>query len=165
MQCRTFNHLEPSTRSFFLTASTMSESGMPLLSGLPPPIPGLPVNSSACRKCNKEFNVIFTRSRKCQHCGTYPCSVETKWILIDLDEIGYQYCSACSDYQALMPRYGTIGASEAGTNIRTGSVGYDVVNVCAFCSEFLQSTSSLWTRCCLVLTGVPSQSRLLERTI
>ncbi|KAF8345288.1 hypothetical protein F5887DRAFT_885155 [Amanita rubescens] len=99
----------------------MSESGMPLLSGLPPPIQGLPVNSSACRKCNKEFNVIFTRSRKCQHCG-------------------YQYCSACSDYQALMPRYGTVGA-EAGTNIRTGS-GYDVVNVCAFCSEFLQITAA-----------------------
>jgi len=154
VQCRT--RLEPSTSSFFLIATTMSESGMPLLSGLPPTIQGLPVNSSACRKCNKEFNVIFTRSRKCQHCGAYPCSVETKWKLIDLDEIGYQYCSACSDYQALMPRYGTIGA-DAGTNLRTGSVGYDVVNVCAFCAEFLQSTSSLWTGCCLVLMGVPSQ--------
>ncbi|KAA1472084.1 hypothetical protein DENSPDRAFT_777654 [Dentipellis sp. KUC8613] len=62
-------------------------SGMPLLSGPPPP----PHHSSraemSCRKCNKEFNIIFTRSRKCNHCG-------------------YSYCSSCADYQALLPRQG-----------------------------------------------------------
>ncbi|EIM88929.1 uncharacterized protein STEHIDRAFT_119708 [Stereum hirsutum FP-91666 SS1] len=60
--------------------------GMPLLSGPPPPS-----NSSraeiSCRKCNKEFNLLFTRSHRCNHCG-------------------YSYCSSCSDYQALMPRTG-----------------------------------------------------------
>ncbi|KAF9051556.1 hypothetical protein BJ165DRAFT_1401056 [Panaeolus papilionaceus] len=51
--------------------------GMPLLSGrAPSPDPSVP--EGACRKCNKEFNLIFSRSRKCNHC----------------------------DYQALMPRSG-----------------------------------------------------------
>ncbi|TFY70789.1 hypothetical protein EVG20_g2220 [Dentipellis fragilis] len=66
---------------------TAKMSGMPLLSGPPPP----PHHSSraemSCRKCNKEFNIIFTRSRKCNHCG-------------------YSYCSSCADYQALLPRQG-----------------------------------------------------------
>ncbi|KDQ58735.1 hypothetical protein JAAARDRAFT_176824 [Jaapia argillacea MUCL 33604] len=63
----------------------MSElRGMPLLSG-PPPIPS--GSEDSCRKCNKEFNILFTRSRRCNHCG-------------------YSYCSSCSDYQALMPRAG-----------------------------------------------------------
>ncbi|KAI0064342.1 hypothetical protein BV25DRAFT_1800691 [Artomyces pyxidatus] len=61
--------------------------GMPLLSGPAPP----PHDSSradiSCRRCNKEFNIIFTRARRCNHCG-------------------YSYCSSCSDYQALMPRSG-----------------------------------------------------------
>ncbi|KAI0250629.1 hypothetical protein BJV78DRAFT_1127617 [Lactifluus subvellereus] len=65
-----------------------STIGMPLLSGPAP----LPHDSSradiSCRKCNKEFNIVFTRARKCNHCG-------------------YSYCSSCSDYQALMPREGT----------------------------------------------------------
>ncbi|EMD35434.1 hypothetical protein CERSUDRAFT_116199 [Gelatoporia subvermispora B] len=58
--------------------------GMPLLSGPPPEYS---ISESACRKCNKEFNILFTRSRKCNHCG-------------------YAYCHSCSDYQALMPRSG-----------------------------------------------------------
>ncbi|PFH49888.1 hypothetical protein AMATHDRAFT_4506 [Amanita thiersii Skay4041] len=65
----------------------MSDTGMPLLSGPPPPIENLRSNTNACRKCNKEFNVLFARSRKCNHCG-------------------YLYCPTCSDYQALMPRTG-----------------------------------------------------------
>ncbi|KAI9509022.1 hypothetical protein F5148DRAFT_1349640 [Russula earlei] len=64
-----------------------STTGMPLLSGPAPP----PYVSSradiSCRKCNKEFNIVFTRARRCNHCG-------------------YSYCSSCSDYQALMPREG-----------------------------------------------------------
>ncbi len=42
--------------------------GLPLLSG-PPPAPGRA--ESSCRKCNKEFNIIFTRSRQCNHCGEH----------------------------------------------------------------------------------------------
>ncbi|KAF9448041.1 hypothetical protein P691DRAFT_705667 [Macrolepiota fuliginosa MF-IS2] len=60
-----------------------SMHGIPLLSGPPPNVD----SSDACRKCNKEFNIIFTRSRKCNHCG-------------------YLYCHSCSDYQALLPRVG-----------------------------------------------------------
>ncbi|KAG7441107.1 uncharacterized protein BT62DRAFT_937347 [Guyanagaster necrorhizus] len=80
--------------------------GLPLLSG-PPPSPRRP--ESSCRKCNKEFNIIFTRSRQCNHCG-------------------YSYCHSCTDYQALMPR--------------TGSNGYEALNVCAYCIEFLQMTAA-----------------------
>ncbi|KAF7789556.1 hypothetical protein EIP86_000502 [Pleurotus ostreatoroseus] len=42
--------------------------GIPLLSGPPPSLSD--GNESACRKCNKEFNVIFARSRRCNHCVT-----------------------------------------------------------------------------------------------
>ncbi|CAL1699373.1 unnamed protein product [Somion occarium] len=59
--------------------------GMPLLSGPPP---SYDLNETSCRKCNKEFNMLFARSRKCNHCG-------------------HSYCHSCTDYQALMPRSGT----------------------------------------------------------
>ncbi|KAK0192991.1 hypothetical protein F5146DRAFT_927601 [Armillaria mellea] len=80
--------------------------GLPLLSG-PPPASGRA--ESSCRKCNKEFNIIFTRSRQCNHCG-------------------YSYCHSCTDYQALMPR--------------ANSSGYEALNVCAYCIEFLQMTAA-----------------------
>ncbi|KAK0220477.1 hypothetical protein IW262DRAFT_1384822 [Armillaria fumosa] len=80
--------------------------GLPLLSG-PPPAPGR--TESSCRKCNKEFNIIFTRSRQCNHCG-------------------YSYCHSCTDYHALMPR----------ANLS----GYEALNVCAYCIEFLQMTAA-----------------------
>ncbi|KIL63148.1 hypothetical protein M378DRAFT_164838 [Amanita muscaria Koide BX008] len=96
----------------------MSETGMPLLSGPPVPIENPRSNSNACRKCNKEFNLLFARSRKCQHCG-------------------FSYCIACSDFQALMPRLG----SETGGAGAAAQSGYDVVNVCAFCIEYLQITA------------------------
>ncbi|KAF8962612.1 hypothetical protein BDZ97DRAFT_1105009 [Flammula alnicola] len=83
--------------------------GLPLLSGPPPPVDSSNADI-ACRKCNKEFNVIFTRARKCNHCG-------------------YSYCHSCSDYQALMPRNGA-------------ETGYDAMNVCAFCIEFLTITAA-----------------------
>ncbi|KAI0052103.1 hypothetical protein FA95DRAFT_1580210 [Auriscalpium vulgare] len=83
--------------------------GLPLLSGPAPP----PHDSSradiSCRRCNKEFNIIFTRAKRCNHCG-------------------YNYCSSCSDYQALMPRQGM-------------DSGYDAVPVCAFCIENLTITA------------------------
>ncbi|KZT07079.1 uncharacterized protein LAESUDRAFT_725441 [Laetiporus sulphureus 93-53] len=60
----------------------MSTGGLPLLSGPPPEYSG---SEQSCRKCDKEFNVVFTRSRKCNHCG-------------------YLYCHSCTDFQALMPR-------------------------------------------------------------
>ncbi|GBE84007.1 hypothetical protein SCP_0510660 [Sparassis crispa] len=61
-----------------------STQGLPLLSGPPPEYS---INETSCRKCDKEFNVLFTRARKCNHCG-------------------YSYCHSCTDYQALMPRSG-----------------------------------------------------------
>ncbi|KAH7910260.1 hypothetical protein BJ138DRAFT_129750 [Hygrophoropsis aurantiaca] len=70
--------------------------GLPLLSGPPPPPPDERAEVS-CRKCNKEFNILFTRSKKCNHCG-------------------YLYCSSCADYQALMPRFG------AGSGYDTANV-------------------------------------------
>ncbi|KZT65308.1 hypothetical protein DAEQUDRAFT_731575 [Daedalea quercina L-15889] len=66
----------------------MSTGGMPLLSGPPPEYRD---NELSCRKCDKEFNMLFARSRKCNHCG-------------------YLYCHSCTDFQALMPR----GGSEMG---------------------------------------------------
>ncbi|KAI0760168.1 hypothetical protein C8Q74DRAFT_1208670 [Fomes fomentarius] len=90
--------------------------GMPLLSGPPPEYIA---NESSCRKCNKEFNILFARSRKCNHCGTL---------------LGYLYCHSCTDYQALMPRreQSDLGATS----------GYDPIPVCAFCIEMLQITAS-----------------------
>ncbi|KAI0729769.1 hypothetical protein C8Q72DRAFT_826276 [Fomitopsis betulina] len=63
----------------------MSTGGMPLLSGPPP---DYRENEPSCRKCDKEFNVLFARARKCNHCG-------------------YSYCHSCTDFQALMPRHGS----------------------------------------------------------
>ncbi|KAF8182024.1 hypothetical protein BJ912DRAFT_1124664 [Pholiota molesta] len=86
--------------------------GLPLLSG-PPPLQESSSADNACRKCNKEFNLIFTRSRRCNHCG-------------------YSYCHSCTDYQALMPRSGA-------------DTGYDAMNVCSFCIEFLTSVFPIIT--------------------
>lgn len=60
------------TNSFIHNISQMSEAvgGMPLLSG-PPPV-GVNIDSRSemsCRKCNKEFNLLFARGRRCNHCG------------------------------------------------------------------------------------------------
>lgn len=99
--------------------------GLPLLSGLPP----TPTDSSraelSCRKCNKEFNIIFTRQKRCNHCGTPFVGIAAQ--LAHMALAGYSYCSSCVDYQALMPR----GGSESG---------YITMSVCAFCIEFLNST-------------------------
>ncbi|KAJ3926283.1 MAG: hypothetical protein NXY57DRAFT_746724 [Lentinula lateritia] len=90
----------------------MDGRGLPLLSGPPPPPDSSESAEMGCRKCAKEFNILFTRSRRCNHCG-------------------YAYCQSCTDYQALMPRQSSSGSS-----------GYDPMNVCAFCIEFLQITAS-----------------------
>ncbi|KAJ3916183.1 hypothetical protein F5877DRAFT_91894 [Lentinula edodes] len=90
----------------------MDGRGLPLLSGPPPPPDSSESAEMGCRKCAKEFNILFTRSRRCNHCG-------------------YAYCQSCTDYQALMPRESSSGSS-----------GYDPMNVCAFCIEFLQITAS-----------------------
>ncbi|KAF5314682.1 hypothetical protein D9611_007043 [Ephemerocybe angulata] len=42
---------------------------------------------------------------------------------------GYAYCHNCSDYQALMPRAGP-------------ETGYDGVNVCGFCIDYLNTTAA-----------------------
>jgi hypothetical protein len=103
-------------------------TGMPLLSG---PAPSTHSSSRAdisCRRCNKEFNIVFTRARRCNHCGGSTRSVLPHFTYFYL-LVGYSYCSSCSDYQALMPREGR-------------SAGFDPVPVCAFCIENLTSTSS-----------------------
>ncbi|KAF8491115.1 hypothetical protein JB92DRAFT_3090556 [Gautieria morchelliformis] len=66
-------------------------NGMPLLSH-PPPENGF--DEPACRKCNKEFNFLFNRQKRCNHCG-------------------YAFCSSCADFQALMPRPGADRGYEA----------------------------------------------------
>ena len=120
-----FIHLHP-------IMADRTTTGMPLLSGLVP----LPHSSSradiSCRRCNKEFNIVFTRARRCNHCGasTYFHSSHIYPL------VGYSYCSSCSDYQALMPREGR-------------SAGFDPVPVCAFCIENLTSTSPSWPFTCL----------------
>ncbi|TFK49093.1 hypothetical protein OE88DRAFT_466214 [Heliocybe sulcata] len=83
--------------------------GMPLLSGPPPEMND--GDTSACRKCGKEFG-LFTRSRRCNHCG-------------------YSYCHSCTDYQALMPR-----------RERGAISGYDANPVCSYCIELLQITAA-----------------------
>ncbi|KAH7345244.1 hypothetical protein B0J17DRAFT_33237 [Rhizoctonia solani] len=57
--------------------------GLPLLSGPPPHSE----DSECCRKCNKEFNRLFNKAKRCNHCG-------------------YQYCNSCCNHSALMPRIG-----------------------------------------------------------
>ena len=109
--------------------SERGTTGMPLLSGPVPPAHDSSRADISCRKCNKEFNMVFTRARKCHHCGLsrllHIFALVTPHLLT-----GYSYCSSCSDYQALMPREGS------------GS-GYDPVHVCAFCIENLNSMSFL----------------------
>jgi hypothetical protein len=48
--------------------------------------------------------------------------------LISLGDLGYSYCHSCTDFQALMPRGGY-------------DAGYDSMNVCGFCIDFLNSRS------------------------
>nr|GAT52958.1 RING-finger domain-containing protein [Mycena chlorophos] len=86
-------------------------SGLPLLSGPAPVLESTRADATSCRKCSKEFNFILARPRRCNHCG-------------------YMYCHSCTDYQAMMPRSATDGAS-----------GYDAVNVCAYCIEYLNITA------------------------
>ncbi|KAI9569944.1 hypothetical protein HD554DRAFT_2019561 [Boletus coccyginus] len=81
--------------------------GIPLLSGRPPPHSG--PSQSACRKCGREFSILFNRRRECTHCG-------------------YDYCSSCTDYQALVPRRGP-------------TQGYSLAPVCAYCIEMLNITA------------------------
>jgi hypothetical protein len=104
--------------------------GLPLLSGPPPLNNDASRAEIACRKCNKEFNIVFTRKCKCNHCGkssNWPLDVE---LTIDA---GYSYCSSCSDYQALMPR------TSADTGYQVTQTGYEVSSVCAYCIENLNS--------------------------
>lgn len=44
--------------------------------------------------------------------------------------LGYSYCNSCTDYQAMMPRR------------QEGQTGYDPMNVCGYCIEFLNSVWS-----------------------
>ncbi|PPQ67757.1 hypothetical protein CVT24_002767 [Panaeolus cyanescens] len=134
----------------------MSDSGrrgLPLLSGRPPsPDPSL--SEGACRKCNKEFNMLFSRSRRCNHCGASSCfclvhrmrgpsssarlvtylasegNLQSFWLCATYYSAGYSYCHSCSDYQALMPRAGQ------------DQSGYDPMHVCGFCIEFLTITAA-----------------------
>jgi hypothetical protein len=102
-----------------------SVNGLPLLSG-PPPTTSTNRTQNACRRCNKEFIIVFTRSTRWNHCGQFISEHRSLHWLTQMS--GYSYCMSCADYQALMPRRGTAS-------------GYDQVHVCAFCIEFLDSAS------------------------
>lgn len=72
----------------------MSDSGargLPLLSGPPSLAHTSDASDGSCRKCNKDLSGLFTRARRCEHCG-------------------YMYCASDADFNALMPRAG----AEAG---------------------------------------------------
>ena len=98
--------------------------GLPLLSGPPPESIG---SEPACRKCNKEFNILFARSKRCNHCGKSSITNHPDSTLSTESFQGYSYCSTCTGYTALMPR---------------GNSGYDPVPVCAFCIDNLTSGST-----------------------
>ena len=100
--------------------------GLPLLSGPPPPVPSN-LHEASCRKCDKEFNLIFSRLRRCNHCGTPHQILSSQEVVYDVLATGYAFCHSCTDYQALMPRTGN-------------DAGYDSLPVCAFCIENLNST-------------------------
>lgn len=132
----------------------MSRTGMPLLSG---PAPPAQTQEQSCRKCNKEFNMLFARSRRCNHCGE---SIRGGTCLLVLNCAtwmclpGYSYCHSCSDYQALMPR--------------SDNSGYDPMPVCAYCIESLNSKHTCFS--CYSWNPVPGnidersvQSRLLGK--
>ncbi|KAG2342267.1 hypothetical protein BDR05DRAFT_964229 [Suillus weaverae] len=91
-------------------------NGLPLLSG-PPPAPSTGRAQNACRKCNKEFIIIFTRSTRCNHCG-------------------YLYCASCADYQALMPRH---GAASGYDQVHVCAFCIELLNITASSRNQLKS--------------------------
>ncbi|EAU89536.2 hypothetical protein CC1G_02425 [Coprinopsis cinerea okayama7 len=67
--------------------------GLPLLSGPPPPLANS-AQSEGCRRCGKEFNIVFSRSRKCNHCDYQALSPR-------IDSSGYEMvpvCGYCIDF-------------------------------------------------------------------
>lgn len=54
---------------FWTTVMTDSSRGMPLLSGPPSIFEPMSRSDFSCRRCNKEFNIVFARDRRCNHCG------------------------------------------------------------------------------------------------
>ncbi|KAJ7629363.1 hypothetical protein DFH06DRAFT_1225488 [Mycena polygramma] len=59
------------------------------------------------------------------------CSKEFNFLLTrqrKCNHCGYSYCHSCTDYQGLMPRSGY-------------DTGYDAVNVCSYCIEYLTITA------------------------
>ncbi|KAH8101106.1 hypothetical protein BXZ70DRAFT_934446 [Cristinia sonorae] len=98
-------------------ATAGPHAGLPLLSGPPPEHPD--ASDSSCRKCSKGLNAIFSRGRKCNHCG-------------------YTYCHTCTDYTALMPRSAGI---EDHYYAAAPGPGYDIVQVCAYCVKYLNITA------------------------
>ncbi|KAJ7226255.1 hypothetical protein B0H12DRAFT_1149277 [Mycena haematopus] len=60
------------------------------------------------------------------------CSKEFNFLLTrarKCNHCGYSYCHTCTDFQGLMPRSGN-------------ETGYDMMNVCGYCIEFLSMTAS-----------------------
>ncbi|KAJ7512695.1 hypothetical protein B0H11DRAFT_4180 [Mycena galericulata] len=63
--------------------------------------------------------------------GCRKCGKEFNFLLSrprKCNHCGYSYCNSCTDYQGLMPRTGS-------------ETGYDVMNVCAYCIEYLTITA------------------------
>ena len=67
--------------------------GVPLLSGPPPepPLNDRSATDNSCRKCNKEFNILFARGRRCNHCGT---SLSTLCFCRSASLIECSYCDS-----------------------------------------------------------------------
>ncbi|KAJ6595780.1 hypothetical protein DFH09DRAFT_1135617 [Mycena vulgaris] len=72
-----------------------------------------------------------TESTRADEAGCRKCGKEFNFLLArsrKCNHCGYSYCHSCTDYQGLMPRTGS-------------DTGYDVMNVCAYCIEFLTITA------------------------
>ncbi|KAF7329030.1 RING-finger domain-containing protein [Mycena venus] len=75
------------------------------------------------------FKCYITENTDPQACRK--CSKEFNFLLTrsrKCNHCGYSYCHSCTDYQGLMPRTGN-------------ETGYDMMNVCGYCIEFLTITA------------------------
>ncbi|KAJ7211313.1 hypothetical protein GGX14DRAFT_449820 [Mycena pura] len=73
-----------------------------------------------------------TESTRADASACRKCSKEFNFLLARprrCNHCGYMYCHSCTDYQGLMPRMGT------------NETGYDAMNVCAYCIEYLTITA------------------------
>ncbi|KAG0704969.1 hypothetical protein DFH29DRAFT_909598 [Suillus ampliporus] len=112
-------------------------NGLPLLSGAPP-TPSTDRIQNACRKCNKEFILFFTRATRCNHCG-------------------YSYCPSCADDQVLMPRH---GAASGYDQVRICEFCIELLNITAATSPYRFPSSAVMS----IHTTFPSKAPSIRTT-